>query len=143
MNRRDFLRNAVQGLAGLAGLVVARVLPAKAERKAEIGVPPDIKALHLLEDLEFLTGAGVGQPLGVINNGVENGGYLVPPEIKDQLLQWETNGQGVLSARKSIPLVSDELVADSIVSLDELIRGARVEAQRAAEKLDQAMLANS
>ncbi len=107
MNRRDFLRNAVQGLAGLAGLVVARVLPAKAERKAEIG------------------------------------GYLVPPEIKDQLLQWETNGQGVLSARKSIPLVSDELVADSIVSLDELIRGARVEAQRAAEKLDQAMLANS
>ncbi len=33
-------------------------------------VPPDIEALHLLEDFEFLTGAGDSQPLGVINNGV-------------------------------------------------------------------------
>ena len=137
MNRRDFLRSAVQGLAGLAGLAVANnstatVEQVEADEALDVGrlsqdvdenggylvppefqaqilqmrtkmsenmamvedaailsgadvspVPPDIESLHLLEDLEFLTGAGDSQPLGVINNGVVLTGALASDIVLD------------------------------------------------------------
>ncbi len=66
MNRREFLRNAVQGLAGLAGLAVASNSTATAEQ-VEAAVPPDEGRLP--------------------QDDGENGGYLVPPEFKDRLQQ--------------------------------------------------------